>query len=186
MKSSVATSEVAQPYAQALMSIAQSKNLTDEFGNDTRSLLELLKNPETQNLRDFLANPFVLGERKKNLLNQILGSDTNTYFRNFILLLVDRRRIILLEDICQEYLNLLRQLKQTVLAEVTSVTDLTETQLDAVRSKVITMTGAREVEIETKVDADLIGGLIIKVGSQVVDASLRGQLRRLSLRLNNA
>jgi F-type H+-transporting ATPase subunit delta len=41
MKSSVATSEVAQPYAQALMSIAQSKNLTDEFGNDTRSLLEL-------------------------------------------------------------------------------------------------------------------------------------------------
>ena len=47
------------------------------------------------------------------------------------------------------------------------------------------MTNARSVEIETKIDRDLIGGVIIKVGSQVVDASIRGQLRRLSLRLSS-
>jgi len=47
------------------------------------------------------------------------------------------------------------------------------------------MTSARSVEIETKIDADLIGGVVIKVGSQVIDASLRGQLRRLGLRLNS-
>jgi F-type H+-transporting ATPase subunit delta len=47
------------------------------------------------------------------------------------------------------------------------------------------MTSARQVEIETKIDADLIGGVVIKVGSQVIDASLRGQLRRLGLRLNS-
>ncbi|MGB8686320.1 MAG: F0F1 ATP synthase subunit delta, partial [Microcoleus sp.] len=44
---------------------------------------------------------------------------------------------------------------------------------------------ARQVEIETKIDADLIGGVVIKVGSQVIDASLRGQLRRLGIRLSS-
>jgi F-type H+-transporting ATPase subunit delta len=47
------------------------------------------------------------------------------------------------------------------------------------------MTNAHEVELDTKIDRDLIGGVIIKVGSQVIDASLRGQLRRLSLRLSS-
>jgi F-type H+-transporting ATPase subunit delta len=47
------------------------------------------------------------------------------------------------------------------------------------------MSSARQVEIETKIDPDLIGGVIIKVGSQVIDASLRGQLRRLGIRLNS-
>jgi F-type H+-transporting ATPase subunit delta len=48
------------------------------------------------------------------------------------------------------------------------------------------MTNAHQVELDTKIDPDLIGGVIIKVGSQVVDASLRGQLRRIGLRLSSA
>jgi len=55
-----------------------------------------------------------------------------------------------------------------------------------VRQKVIQISGARQVELQTSVDPDLIGGVIIKVGSQVIDASLRGQLRRISLRLTSA
>lgn len=80
---------------------------------------------------------------------------------------------------------LLRQLNQTVLAEITSAVPLTETQQQAITEKVITLTKARQVELATKIDSDLIGGVIIKVGSQVIDASLRGQLRRLSLRLSS-
>jgi F-type H+-transporting ATPase subunit delta len=48
------------------------------------------------------------------------------------------------------------------------------------------MTGAQQVELDTKLDPDLIGGVIIKVGSQVIDGSLRGQLRRIGLRLSSA
>jgi F-type H+-transporting ATPase subunit delta len=79
----------------------------------------------------------------------------------------------------------LRQLNQTVLAEITSAVPLTETQQQAITEKVITLTKAVRVELATKIDSDLIGGVIIKVGSQVIDASLRGQLRRLSLRLSS-
>jgi F-type H+-transporting ATPase subunit delta len=73
-----------------------------------------------------------------------------------------------------------------VLAEVVSAVPLSEAQASAVKQKVIAMTNAREVELETRIDPDIIGGVIIKVGSQVIDASLRGQLRRLSLRLTSA
>jgi F-type H+-transporting ATPase subunit delta len=184
MKSNIATAEIAQPYAEALMSVAQSQNVTEQFGEDVRSLLNLLS--ESEQLRNFLGNPFIQPEKKKSVINQILGEGSNSYFRNFLMLLVDRRRILLLEPICQQYLALLRQLNQTVLAEVVSAVPLSEQQQQTVREKVMAMTNARSVELDTKIDRELIGGVIIRVGSQVVDASLRGQLRRLSLRLTSA
>ncbi|MBS9393902.1 MAG: F0F1 ATP synthase subunit delta [Dolichospermum sp. LBC05a] len=183
MKSDAATAEVSQPYAQALLSIAQSQNLTEEVGGDARTFLSLLTG--SQELTSFLSNPFVKPENKKNVLKQLLGEGVNLCLRNFLLLLVDRRRIAFLEPILQQYLVLLRQLNQTVLAEITSAVPLTETQQQAITEKVITLTKARQVELATKIDSDLIGGVIIKVGSQVIDASLRGQIRRLSLRLSS-
>ena len=183
MKSDAATAEISQPYAQALLSIAQSQNLTEEVGGDARTFLSLLTG--SQELTGFLSNPFVKPENKKNVLRQLLGEGVNPCLRNFLLLLVDRRRIAFLEPILQQYLALLRQLNQTVLAEITSAVPLTETQQQAITEKVITLTKARQVELATRIDSDLIGGVIIKVGSQVIDASLRGQLRRLSLRLSS-
>jgi len=112
-----------------------------------------------------------------------LGDSVHPYTLNFVMLLIDKGRILFLEGICKQYLVLLRDLKQIVLAEVTSATPLNDAQQDTIRQKVIQMTGANEVEIETALDAALIGGVVIKVGSQVVDASLRGQLRRISLQL---
>jgi F-type H+-transporting ATPase subunit delta len=183
MQSSAVNAQVVQPYAQALMSVARSNNLTEQLGEDARSLLKLLQNSE--DLRNFLTNPFIKVEDKKAVLGRLVGENINPYMRNFLMLLVDRRRILLLAEICQQYLAILRELNQTVLAEVISAVELTEEQQQAVRDKVIAMTNAARVELDTKLDPDLIGGVIIKVGSQVIDASLRGQLRRLSLRLSS-
>lgn len=184
MISNIAIAKVAQSYAQALLSIAQSKNLTEEIGGDARTLQSLLLG--NQDLRNFFSNPFIQSENKKALLRQILGESSSPYLRNFLLLLVDKRRIAFLEPILQQYLVLLRQLNQTVLAEVTSAVPLTEAQQQTIKEKVIALTNSRQVELETKIDGELIGGVIIKVGSQVIDASLRGQLRRLSLRLSGS
>ncbi len=184
MKGSTLNEQVLQPYAQALMSLAQSQNLAEAVGEDVRGLLGLIENsPE---LRRLLENPFVKNEDKKSVLRRIAGDSINPYTRNFLLLLVDRRRIVFLEGICQQYLALLRELNQTVLAEVTSAVELHDGQKHAVREKVQAMTGARNVELTSKIDRELIGGVIIKVGSQVVDASLRGQLRRIGIRLSSA
>jgi len=163
------------------MSLAKSNNLSEEFGNDIRSLLSLLESSEE--LRQFLANPLIKQDAKKAVIQQIAGEEMNPLMRNFLRLLVDKGRILFLEGIGKQYLTKLRELNQTVLAEVTSAVPLSDAQQQTVREKVQAMTGARQVEIETKIDADLIGGVVIKVGSQVIDASLRGQLRRLGIRL---
>ena len=177
------STEVLQPYASALMSLAKSNNLSEQFGEDIRSLLNLLENSEE--LRLFLGSPLVKPQDKKAIIDRIAGSEMNPLMRNFLRLLVDKGRILFLEGIGKKYLTELRELNQTVLAEVTSAVPLSDAQQQTVREKVQAMTSARQVEIETKIDADLIGGVVIKVGSQVIDASLRGQLRRLGIRLNS-
>ena len=184
MKGSLVSAEILEPYAEALMSAAKAQNITEQIGEDVRSLLSALENSEE--LRQFLGNPFVKEADKKAVLGQIAGEGVHPFTRNFLMLLVDRRRILFLEGIAQQYLTLLRELNQTVLAEVISAVELTEAQQQAVREKVQAMTSARAVELSTKLDPDLIGGVIIKVGSQVVDASLRGQLRRIGIRLSSA
>ncbi len=173
--------QVLQPYASALMSLAKSNNLSEQFGNDIRSLLGLLESSE--DLRQFLGNPLIKPDAKKAVLKQIAGEEMNPLMRSFLSLLIDKGRILFLEGIGKQYLTQLRALNQTVLAEVTSAVPLSDAQKETVREKVQAMTSARQVEIETKIDADLIGGVVIKVGSQVIDASLRGQLRRLGIRL---
>lgn len=182
MRGSAFGAEVAEPYAQALMSLAQSDNLTDRIGDDVRSLLGLIENSE--DLRDFIGNPIVKEPVKKEVLRRIAGENTHPYLVNFLMLLVDKRRVIYLEKVCQQYLELLRKLKNAVLAEVSSATELSEGQRQAVTERVKALTGANEVELKTKIEPELIGGVVIKVGSQVFDASLRGQLRRIGYSLS--
>ncbi|MGC8712590.1 MAG: ATP synthase F1 subunit delta [Leptodesmis sp.] len=182
MKEGGVKGEILERYAQALLSLAQDNNTLDQVGNDVNSILGVLK--ESPDLQEFLDNPLIKPADKKAVMNRILGDSVHPYTRNFIQVLVDRRRIMFLEGICKEFQALLRKLNQTVLAEVTSARELTDDQKNSLREKVLAMTGARQVELETHIDPELIGGVVIRIGSQVIDASLRGQLRRLSLRLN--
>ena len=181
MQGSLISSEIAEPYAQALLSVAQSSGQLEAIGGEIKSLLELLEN--APDLRAFIGNPVIKEEAKKAVLSQVMGSSANPYLTNFMMLLVDKRRIQFLEPVCQQYLTLARVLTNTVLAEVSSATELNDSQKQIVIDKVKTLTGANVVELKTKVDSSLIGGVVIKVGSQVFDASIRGQLQRLSLSL---
>ncbi|MEM6867925.1 MAG: ATP synthase F1 subunit delta [Cyanobacteria bacterium P01_C01_bin.121] len=178
---SIATSEVAAPYAQALLSVAQSNNSVDDVSRIAADFLNLIK--ESSDLNAFLANPIASKDAKKGVLNQVLGDGVNTQMKNFLMLLVDRGRIYLVEPILQQFQAQVRELNQTVLAEVTSAVELNDEQKEQVRQKVQSITDARSVELETSVDPDLIGGVIIQIGSQILDASIRGQLRRISLQL---
>jgi len=184
MTGSIISAKIVDPYAEALMSLAQSQNQTEQFGQDMRDLLGLLQNsPE---LGSFLGNPVVNPDDKKAVIRRLVGGETSANFVNFLLLLVERRRIAFLEGIANKYLELLRKQNNVVLANVTSAVELNDAQKEVVGNKVKSITGAQGVELTAKVDPDLIGGVIIKVGSQVYDASLRGQLRRLSLNLAKA
>ena len=181
MKGTLVSSQVAEPYAQALMSLAQDRNLTDYFGDELRGLAGLLA--QSSELSGLITNPVVADEQKKGVLQQIMG-DCDPALRHFLMLLVDKRRIIFLAAIIEEYLNLLRALNQVVLADVTVCQDPTGRQREAIEQKVRSFTDAQGVELKITVDPSILGGVIIRVGSQVLDASLQGQLRRIGMQLN--
>lgn len=184
MASNAISAVVSEPYAEALMSIAQGNGLEDHFADELRGFLWLLE--ESPEFEAFLGNPLVKPEDKKAVIRNLAGEGVNALLVNFLQVLVDRRRIVFLASIAQRYLELLRKLRNAVLADVTSASDLTDEQKQAIVDKVKTMTGAASVELSTKVDASLLGGVIVKVGDKILDASLRGQLRRLSLNLMGA
>jgi F-type H+-transporting ATPase subunit delta len=182
MKDSAIGSVVLNPYTDALMSLAKSANLVDEFGTNCQTLLELLdSSPE---LCGILTNPIVKGVDKKAILTKVVGNTLHPFMVNFLMILVDRRRIGSLAGICLRYQAALRKMKGIVLAEVTSAIALTDAQTQSVRERVQGMTEATSVEIVTKIDPDILGGVIIKVGSQIIDSSLRAEIRRLGLSIS--
>ncbi|MEM9156122.1 MAG: ATP synthase F1 subunit delta [Cyanobacteria bacterium P01_F01_bin.33] len=173
--------QVSDPYAEALLSIGSGNNLIDAFSEDARFILDVLK--ECPEFGAFLGNPLLTADQKKGVLQNTLSEQVQPLMLNVLKLLCDRRRVLFLGDVCERYLALRRKLKKIALAEVISATELRDDQKQAVVERVKAMTQSTDVELETSIDDNLIGGVIVRVGSQVIDASLRGQIRRLSLQL---
>ena len=184
MAAGIVTSDIFEPYAKALMSLARENDLSDRIGEDAATVIEAIEN--AQELAQLLDSPLVEDDKKKAVLRSIFSEALHHYSLNFLLLLVDRGRAVFAKGIFEQYQALLREIKGIVLAEVVSAVALSDEQANEVRQRVLAMTGANDAELKTSVDGDLLGGVIIKVGSQVIDASLRSQIRRLSLQLTSA
>lgn len=177
MKSSSVSQAVVAPYAEALMSLAQEQNNLDAIASDVRLIGSTLA--DSAELTQLFASPLVGENVKKGVIEGVFGSQVNAISKSFLLLLVDRKRIAFLGEIVSEFKALLRVINQVALAEVTSALQLSRAQEDTICDRVKSMTKSKSVELAVTINPDLIGGVIIKVGSQVVDASIRGQLRRL-------
>ncbi len=98
-------------------------------------------------------------------------------------MLADRQRIGILNSVLERLLELYRQQRNIALATVTSATALNDDQQGEILKTVQSVAGTDNLELDLKVNPDLIGGFIINVGSKVIDASLSGQVRRLGLAL---
>lgn len=182
MKGSAAMAEVIEPYAEALMSLAKDSNLVDQFGEDAAGILAVLA--ESDELSSLIVSPVFEASQKQAVLRQIFEGQLHKHMFSFLLLLVERKRAAYIPGICQRYQALLRDLKQIVVAEVTAAVELNDDQRQSITDRVKAMTDAQSVELQILIDPSLIGGVIIKVGSQVFDASLSGQLRRMALTFN--
>lgn len=173
--------QVSDPYAEAILSLGIGRHCLSRFGEDIRFLLSVLE--ATPELKQFLANPIFKRDAKKLLLDQNFANQVDPTLMNLLKLLVDRRRALFLESVCQRFLELQRKVEKIALVEVTSVTELTEVQRQLIEEKVKQLQAVNGVELQSRLDPSLIGGIIIKSGSQVIDLSLRGQLRRMALQL---
>ena len=122
----------------------------------------------------------------RDSLEALLGDQVTASLMNLLKVLADRQRLQALDAVMLRYLELYRQQQGITLAQVRSAQPLTEDQQAALSSKVQAMAGTKKVDIDLSVDPGLIGGFVVSLGSQVIDASLSGQVRRLGLALAKA
>ena len=175
---SIVLSKVAEPYAEAFLDLAKSNNSLKETTNDINIVSQFLAN--SSDLKKFLGNPLVTKDAKKNVVKDILGEQISESTLKFLLLLVDRGRIEVLEQIAQKFLELSYKQESIEIAKVTSSIQLSAEQQQKIAEKLKAITGAKQIKLALKVDPELIGGFTIEVGSKMIDTSIRGQLNKMS------
>jgi len=172
---------ITTPYAEAFLQVAESRNEVDEVVEQSKAILNLWSSsPE---FRHAMGSPVLEVESKKSALEKLFSKDLSPSFLNLLKLLADRNRIGLLDSVLERVLELFREQRNIALATVTSASELNEEQQTELLKKVQALAGTDNLELNLKVDPDLIGGFIVNVGSKVIDASLSGQVRRLGLAL---
>ena len=153
------------------MALAEEQGAVEAIAADAENIASTVAG--SAELAQLVASPVMPAKFKKQVLQRIFPN-LHPLMQNFLSLLVDRGRIPFVLDICSQWQNILRQQRNIVLAEVTSAVPLNEAQKEQLRQKVLALTSASGVELQLYVDPSLIGGVAIKIGSQIVDASLRG------------
>lgn len=182
MTQSSSLTKVALPYAEALFEFSQVMQLIDITSKDLKLITKTLS--ESYVLRDFLLNPLVIAKVKKKVLHNLFKDQISEHVFNFLFILVERRRIQLLESIVYNYLNLVYRLKLTTVVNIYSVVTLTDQQKKALENKLQLMTNSKKIELLIHIKPELIGGLIIQIGSKVIDLSITGQLNNIASYLN--
>ncbi|CAA9570356.1 MAG: ATP synthase delta chain [uncultured Thermomicrobiales bacterium] len=168
----------AKRYAQAVLGLAKERGTLDAWQADLARLGELLEN---QQMVDFFANPGVPTAEKDDLLQRVLA-DAQPEMRNLARLLSDRGRLELLPQIARLYDDGLRAERGIVVAEVTTAEPLGLEEQRQVGERLAQITG-RGVELRLTVDPEIIGGIVARIGDQLIDGSVISQLRRLRARL---
>ena len=172
---------ITSPWAEAFLQVSEAKGDTDAVIDQAKAVLALWdQSPE---LRAAMASPVLEVAAKKAALVSLFKEDLSPSFLNLLKLLADRQRIGYLDAVLERVLELYREQNGIALATVTSATPLSEEQQALITEKVKTVAGTDKVEVNLLVDSALIGGFVLSVGSQVIDASLAGQVRRLGLEL---
>ena len=175
---SIVLSKVSVPYAEALLYLAKSNDSLKETTNDMNIVSQFLAN--SSDLKKFLGNPLITKDAKKNVVKDILGEQIGDSTLKFLLLLVERGRIEVLESIAQKFLELSFKQDSIEIAKITSSIQLSAQQQKEIAEKLKVITGAKQIKLALKVDPALIGGFTIEIGSKMIDTSIRGQLKQIS------
>jgi F-type H+-transporting ATPase subunit delta len=166
--------EIAEVYARSLFQVAKEHDQLDEIHEELGQFADVLA--ENRQLQVFFFSPyFSSGEKKDGVTKVIEGG--NEYFVRFLQLLAEKHRLPVLFRIRREFDALWAKEQHLLEVSVTSAVDLDEETVKGIGRKIEEQTGQR-VQLTSSVDPDLIGGIVIRVGNKVLDASVRNRLER--------
>jgi F-type H+-transporting ATPase subunit delta len=168
---------LARRYAKAIFDIGSQQGGLEKMGADLRTLAKAMR--DSAELQSALGNPAIKKADRRKIIDALLQRiGTVTVTRNTVYLLLDGERLGSLPAISRELDSMIEAKAGRVAAEVVSAKPLDPSQLSQITATLEKMSG-KKVSVTTRQDADLLGGVVAKVGDTVYDGSLRTQLRNL-------
>ena len=164
--------EIAEVYARALFEVAQENGVLDEVRDELGEFTEALE--QDRELRLFFYSPYFSSEEKAEGVDKVVSSaDERTL--NFLKLLAERHRMPVLPRIKRTLDELWAEENQLLSVSVTAAVELDEALVKGIGERIEEQTG-RKVDLSSKVDPEVLGGLVLRVGNMVLDASVRNRL----------
>lgn len=173
---------IAHRYAQALFDIAAQGNL-DAIEAELQELTQLIE--ENAEVAHVLYHPHISLSEKKDLMNKIFAGQLSVTVRNFLNLLIDRRRQNYLPDIARDFSRLADGARNIVEAKVSSAIPLNQVQEQRLHEELVRITG-KNVRMVKEVRPELIGGVMVQIGDRVMDGTVAFKLQRIRQSLSHA
>ncbi len=175
---------VAPRYASALFELADETGQLDKVARDLRAINNAIT--DVQDLQRLVRSPVISRREAGAAMGAVLeNAKVSALTCNFVGLVASNRRLFALQAMIRAYLDKLSSRRGEVSAEVTSAIKLTKKQIDSIASELKAAVGAK-VSVDVQIDPSLIGGLIVKVGSRMIDSSIKTKLSKLKLALKGA
>jgi F-type H+-transporting ATPase subunit delta len=174
--------EIAEVYARALFEAAVDGGELDEIQQQLGVWTDALA--QNKNLQTFFFSPRFSPAEKKEAIRRVIEGG-NERFVNFLELLAERHRLPATFRIRRDFDELWREEHRMLPVEVTSAVELDDALVRSIGDRIETQTG-RRIELTSRVDPDIIGGIVLRVGNKVLDASIHGRLERLRRQITRA
>ena len=164
-------------YAEALLSLAFEKGVPGEVRRDLEEIQRILA--EDVHTRNFFVTPRIGREQKNEVIDRVFGGRVTDYVKNFLKLVVDKGRAALLEKIIEAFIAGYHERQGELVAKVQSSQPLDDDEREGLKAAIkkrFTKKGVNEVILEERTDPALLGGIVLRVGDEFYDGSLRSRL----------
>jgi F-type H+-transporting ATPase subunit delta len=172
---------LARPYAEAVFRLARERQALKAWSEMLQLAAAVAADPQVAALVD---NPRVPRERFVEFFLDVSGKRLDKDAANLVRLLSENHRLVLLPEIAALYESLRARDENRVEAEVVSASAVSDTQLKDIAAALKKRLG-RDIDLSTRIDPALIGGIVIRAGDLVIDGSVQGKLRALATHLNS-
>lgn len=166
---------VAKRYARAVFDLAVEAGAVDSVQGDLTTLANAVGDPV---VGAFLTDPNMRETRKLASMDELFTGENQLLVRHLGKMLVQRQRIDAAPEILDVYRDLALEARGVAIADVTTAVDLSEQERTAIRERLGRIAG-KQIELRTRVDPNIIGGLVARIGDQLIDGSVTTQLREM-------
>jgi F-type H+-transporting ATPase subunit delta len=167
--------EIAQVYARSLFEVAKEQSKIDEIREQLGQFADALA--EDHDLQVFFFSPYFSTTEKEEGLDKALDGADDVLV-NFLKLLIENHRMPVIFRVRRAYDALWEEENRLLPVSVTSAVELNQETVSEIGDRIAEQTG-RKVELSSQVDPDILGGIVVRVGNQVLDASVRNRLEQL-------